>query len=180
MSANAFLLEFQLKNSEIKKLNKMYIENLLHNIVFCSFFAIFSLCVFFDFINTDSTSDLNQWLIKSVIFIILIVIIQISTVDMITRLIYKIVKRLLKFDKFQSQYKLIFNYTDICIRSPFVELTHKWSKIDKVILTKDSLFIYLKEQNAYIISISTKNCEFRKMQELVDFVEKNVMQVLKV
>ncbi len=177
MSAAAFLLEFQLKNSEIKKLNKMYIENLLQNIVFCTFSVVFSLYVIFDFINTDSQAE---WLIKSLLSIIFIVVIQMLTVNFISKIIYRIIKRLLKFDKFQRQYKLVFNYTNICICSPFIELTHKWSKIDKVILTKDSLFLYLKEQNAYIISISTKNCEFRKMQELVDFLEKNVIQVLKV
>ncbi|WP_167365446.1 YcxB family protein [Flavobacterium phragmitis] len=86
----------------------------------------------------------------------------------------------MRLDKFPNRYKLTFTYSDICVKSPLGELTHKWSKIEKVILTKNFLFFYIKERNGYIISISKKDSDYRKIEELLSFVEKNVIPVIKV
>jgi hypothetical protein len=58
--------------------------------------------------------------------------------------------------------------------------SHKWCKIEKAILTKDFFFLYVKEKNGYIISISNKCNNKRKISELVAFMENNVIQVTKV
>jgi len=60
------------------------------------------------------------------------------------------------------------------------EFAHKWTQIEKAILTKDFFFLYIKERNGYIISISNKDTETRNMKELIAFVENNVTQITKV
>ena len=60
------------------------------------------------------------------------------------------------------------------------EIVHKWSQIEKAILTKDFFFLYIKDRNRYIISISNKDNNDRKMDELIAFVESNVTPVTKV
>lgn len=60
------------------------------------------------------------------------------------------------------------------------EIVHKWSQIEKAILTKDFFFLYIKDRNRYIISISNKDNNDRKMDELIAFVESNVTRVTKV
>ncbi|WP_415780332.1 YcxB family protein [Flavobacterium chungbukense] len=124
--------------------------------------------------------DLFQWLIQSCLLIVFFVIIQFSFVDAISKGVFKLTKRLMKKEKFINRYKLTFNYYNICIRSPLGELTHKWSKIEKVISTKNFLFLYIKERNGYIISISKKDYDCRKIEELLSFVEKNVITIIKV
>ncbi|MDQ6471702.1 YcxB family protein [Flavobacterium sp. LHD-80] len=89
-------------------------------------------------------------------------------------------KKLLKFDNFINKYKLNFTNSLIYVRSPLGEFTHKWSQIDKAILTKDFFFLYVKEKNNYIISISNKYNNDRNMTDLIAFVESNVTQVIKV
>lgn len=60
------------------------------------------------------------------------------------------------------------------------EIIHKWSQIEKAILTKDFFFLYIKDRNRYIISISNKDNNGRKMDELIAFVETNVTPITKV
>jgi hypothetical protein len=58
--------------------------------------------------------------------------------------------------------------------------SHKWCKIEKAILTKDFFFLYVKEKNGYIISISNKCNNKGKISELVAFIENNITKVTKV
>lgn len=177
MTAANFSLEFQLSISEIRKLNKMYFRHLFkERIVFC-LFAVLILIIFVDYILEI---DFLQWLIQSLLLVVFFVVIQFSFLDFISKAIFKLTKRVLQAEKFQSKYKLTFTYSNISVRSPLGELTHKWSKIEKVILTKNFLFLYVKERNGYIISISKKDYDCRKMEELLSFVEKNVIHVVKV
>ncbi|MNE61063.1 hypothetical protein D3C80_1562470 [compost metagenome] len=74
----------------------------------------------------------------------------------------------------------MFTNSKVCIRFPLGRLTHKWNTIEKAILTKNFLFLYIKEENNYIISISRKDYDCRKMEELLAFVEQNVTHIIKV
>ncbi|MFH6994797.1 hypothetical protein [Flavobacterium sp. FlaQc-48] len=85
-----------------------------------------------------------------------------------------------KSDNFACKYRFHFTNSFICIHSPLGDFTHKWSKIEKAMLTRDFLFLYFKEKNGYIISISTKYSDRRNMEELISFVENNVIHVIKV
>ncbi len=57
---------------------------------------------------------------------------------------------------------------------------HKWSQIEKAILTKDFFFLYVKDADQHIISISNKNTNGRNMGELLTFVESNVTEITKI
>ncbi|PBJ04387.1 YcxB family protein [Flavobacterium sp. ACN6] len=177
MTSANFLLEFQLNVSEIKQLNKMYFKHLFkERIVFCMV-ALLTAVVGIDFILE---SDFLQWLISSLALVVVFIIIQFCCINTISDMIFELSKRLLKFDKFHNKYKLIFTYSDISVHSPLGALTHKWSKIEKVISTKDALFLYIKERNGYIISISKKEYHCQKIEELLAFVESNIITVTKI
>lgn len=177
MTAANFSLEFQLNISEIRKLNKMYFRHLFKERIVFGLLFILMLTIFVDFIIE---TDFFQWLIKSLVLIVLFVLIHFSCTDIISRMVFQLTKKLLQLDRFHNSYKLKFTYSDICITSPLGELTHKWTKIEKVISTKSFLFLYIKERNNYIISISKKNYNTLKMEELLGFVEKNIMNVTRV
>ncbi|MBW1655382.1 YcxB family protein [Flavobacterium quisquiliarum] len=177
MTTASFSLEFQLNISEVKKLNKMYFKHLLRErIVYC-FLAVLMFVIFVDY---TVETDFFDWLLRSLFLVVAFVIIQFSFIDIISKTVFKWIKKLMRLDKFPNRYKLTFTYSDICVKSPLGELTHKWSKIEKVILTKNFLFFYVKEQNSYIISISKKDSDSRKIDELLSFVEKNVIPIIKV
>lgn len=177
MTSANFLLEFQLNISEIKQLNKMYFKHLFkERIVFCMLTLLtFVVCI--DFILE---TDFLQWLISSLVLVVAFIIIQFFCINTISNMVFQLSKRLLKFDKFHRKYKLIFTYSDICVHSPLGALTHKWTKIEKVISTKDGLFLYVKERNNYIISISKKEYHCRKIEELLAFIESNITTVTKI
>lgn len=180
MNTTNFSLEFPLNFSEIRKLNKMYFEHLFkQHIIFISIFILLVL-IFFDLININFEDDFFLWLIRSLGIIVFFVIIENSFVDTLSEFVFKIVKRLLRFKKLNSRYKFVFTNSKVCIRFPLGRLTHKWTTIEKAILTKSFLFLYIKEQNNYIISISRKDYDYRKMEELLAFVEQNVVHVIKV
>ncbi|WP_431242055.1 YcxB family protein [Flavobacterium sp. P21] len=104
---------------------------------------------------------------------------QYSFVKTVSDLIFRLIKKLLKFDKFISKYKLNFTNSFIYVRSPIGEVSHKWSHIEKAILTKDFLLLYIKEKNGYIISISNKYNTNRNLGKLIAFVESNGTHITK-
>lgn len=177
MTAANFSLEFQLNISEVRKLDKMYFRHLFKERIVFGLLIILILTIFVDF---TLENDFFQWLIKSLVLIVFFVIIQFSFIDSISRVVFELTKKVLKVDKYHNQYKLKFTYSDISIKSPLGELTHKWTKIEKVISTKNFLFLYIKERNNYIISISKKDYNSLKIEELLAFVENNVMHIIKV
>lgn len=177
MKAANFSLEFQLNISEIRKLNKMYFEHLFKERLIYVFFVVALIVLFLDFINE---ADFFQWLISCLVTLVFLVVIQFFFLDAISRTIFCLTKWLIQYHKFYSRYKLTFTYSDVCVRSPLRDLKHKWTKIEKVISTKNFLFLYVKERNAYIISISKKDHNCQKIEELVSFVENHVMHVIKV
>lgn len=173
-------MEFELNVSEIRKLNKMYFENLYkQRVLIFSSVLLFSL-ILFDFFDTDANKDIFQWIIRSLIIIVFFLLIQYLFVDTICNVIFATAEKLLRFDKFISRYKFNFTNSLICVHSPLGEIKHKWNKIEKAILTKDFFFLYIKEDNAYIISISAKNNKGRDMEKLLEFIESNVTHVIKI
>ncbi|SCY92845.1 YcxB-like protein [Flavobacterium anhuiense] len=178
MNTTNFFLEFPLNFSEIRKLNKMYFEHLFKQRVIFISILILLLLIFSDFININFEDDFFLWLIRSLGIIVFFVVFENSFVDAVSGITFQIAKRLLRFKNLNSRYKFVFTNSKLCIRFPLGRLTHKWATIEKAILTKNFLFLYIKEQNNYIISISRKDC--RKMEELLTFVEQNVIHIIKV
>jgi len=56
---------------------------------------------------------------------------------------------------------------------------HKWSQIERAVLTKDFFFLYVKDEDHHIISISNKFNNGRNINELIAFVEHNVVEITK-
>lgn len=180
MNTANFSLEFKLDLNEIRKLNKMYFKDLYKKKVMLFLAILLCTTVLFDFFNLKSDNDFIQWMIGSLVLIILFLLFHYSLVNAICKMTFHLIKRLLKFDGFIKKYK--FNFTDsfICVRSPIGVFTHEWSCIEKAIMTKDFLFLYVKDKNGYIISISNNYNDSRQMNELVSFVNKNVTQIAKI
>lgn len=177
MNTADFSLEFQLNISEIKKLNKMYFRHLFRErIVFFLPFVLLAVIL----IDYSIENDIFDWLLRSLFLIVFFVIIQFSFIDVISKMVFKLIKKLIELNKSSNNYKLAFTYSDICVKSPLGELTHKWTTIEKVIQTKNFLFFYIRERNGYIISISKKEIDSRNIGELLSFIEKNVIQVINV
>jgi hypothetical protein len=177
MNSSNFLLQFELNVSEIQRLNKMYFKNIYKNRILLSSCAVLFFFIFFDL---NGQHDLVEWIIRSLMLIIFFLIVQYSFVNSICKIIFRLSKSLLKSGNLAHKYKLNFTNSYINIRSPFGNFTHNWSKIEKAILTKDFLFLYVKDRNGYIISISNNRADERKIEELISFVENNVTHVLKV
>ncbi|RYJ37645.1 hypothetical protein NU08_3419 [Flavobacterium anhuiense] len=177
MPASNFSLELQLNISEIRKLNKMYFEHLFKEWIVYVLFIVALVTATLEFVRE---ADFFQWLISCLLTLVLLVVIQFFFVDVISRTILGLAKRLIMYHQFYNRYKLTFTYFDISIQSPLGELKHKWTKIEKVISTKKSLFLYVKEKNTYIISISKKDHNCQEIEKLLSFVENHVMNVIKV
>ncbi|MRX70389.1 YcxB-like protein [Flavobacterium resistens] len=180
MNIASFSVEFKLNIVEIRKLNKMYLKSLFQERVRFSFTVLFIFFIFLNLFYLDNNTDLIILITRNLILIILFLVFQYSFVDTIGKVFFDLTKRLLKFDNFISKYKFNFTNSLIYVYSPLGEFTHKWSHIDKAILTKDFFFLYVKEKNNYIISISNKYNQNRDMRELIAFVESNVTKVIKV
>lgn len=158
----------------------MYFKQLLRErLVFISLLLLI-LLVSFDFTHINLANDFFDWLLRSLVLIIIFVFIERSFVNVISKFFFQLTDKLLKFDKFHNRYRFTFTSSNICVKSPLGELRHKWSNIEKVILTKNFLFLYIKDRNNYIISISKKEYDFRKMEDLIVFLEKNVTHIIKV
>ncbi|SHM84264.1 YcxB family protein [Flavobacterium chilense] len=177
MNSSDFSLQFGLNVSEIQKLNKMYFENIYKDRILLASCAVLFFVIFFDL---RSEYDLIEWIIRSLALIIFFLMVQYSFVNSVCKIIFRLAKRFLKSERFVNKYRFHFTGSFICIHSPLGDFTHKWSKIEKAILTKDFLFLYFKERNGYIVSISNKGSNKRNMDELISFVENNVIHIIKV
>ncbi|WP_264550757.1 YcxB family protein [Flavobacterium sp. N2038] len=177
MINSKFSLEFKLSPVEIRKLNKMYFKNLYEDKV--RIFSFVLLLVSF-IISLNYNTDFVTWIIRNLIFVVLFLVFQYSFVNAICRLIFKLIKKLAKFDKYINKYKLNFTNSFIYVHSPLGDVKHKWNQIENAILTKDFFFLYIKEKNNYIISISNEQNSGRNIDKLIAFVEGNVTPVIKV
>lgn len=180
MKTSNFFLEFDLNTSEIRKLNKMYFNNLYKERVIIFSAVMLLLVVFFDFFDLNDDVDYIQWLVRNLILIILFFLFQYSFVSTMSKVVLQFTKKLLKYHKFTDKYKFNFTNSSIYVHSPMGEFVHKWSQIEKAILTKDFFFLYVRGRNGYIISISNKYKSDRKIDELIAFVETNVTHITKI
>lgn len=179
MNTSNLSLIFELNPSEIRKLNKMYFKNVYKERVVILSFMMLLFLMFFDSFSLNDDNEFVQWAIKNVLLVLVFFLFQYSIVDTICKIIFQLTKKLLRFDKFVTKYKFNFTNSSIYVHSPLGEVVHKWNKIEKAILTKDFFFLYVKDRNGYIISISNK-CNDRNMNELITFVENNVTPITKV
>ncbi len=179
-NATNFSMEFELSVSEIRKLNKMYFEQLYKQRILIFSSLVLCSIIVLDFFNKDENNDVFQWIIKSLLIIVFFLLIQYSFVQALCNVIFKIAQKLVRFDTFISQYKFNFTNSLLCVHSPLGEIKHRWNKIEKAILTKDFFFLYIKERNAYIISISTKNSSGRDIKKLLEFIDTNVTPIIKI
>ncbi|WP_316633707.1 YcxB family protein [uncultured Flavobacterium sp.] len=177
MNTSALSLEFELSLSEIQKLNKMYFKHLFKERMLVMFCIVLFLLIF---VNLENDNDLIEWIIRSLALIIFFLMIQHSIVNSICKIIFRATDKLLKSRNLIHKYRFNFTSSFIYVHSPLGSFKHKWNKIEKAILTKDFFFLYVKERNGYIISISNKDAEARNMKELITFIEKNVTHVTKV
>jgi len=177
MNSSDFSLQFELDVSEIQKLNKMYFENIYKDRILLASCAVLLFFIFFDL---RGEYDLIEWITRSLALIIFFLLVQYSVVNSVCKIIFRLAKKKLKSERFLNKYRFHFTSSFICVHSPLGDFTHNWSKIEKAILTKDFLFLYFKEKNGYIVSISNKCSNKRNMNELISFVENNVIHVAKV
>lgn len=180
MNASDFSLEFELNGTEIQKLNKMYFKNLYKEKVTIFSIVLLLFSIVYDCFSLDDGNDLVIWIIRNLVLIVFFLIFQYSFVNAVCKMIFQMIRKLLKFDSFIKKYKFNFTNSFIYVHSPLGKIAHKWSQIEKAILTKDFFFLYVKEKNGYIISISNKNKDGRDIKELIAFVESNVTQITKV
>ncbi|KRB59966.1 YcxB family protein [Flavobacterium sp. Root186] len=179
MNTSNFSLEFRLNADEVRKLNKMYFKNLYKERVRILFGFVLLFSIFYDFSEWNNGSDLIIWIIRNLTFVIIFLMLQCSFVNMICKLTFQLIKKLLRFDRLILKYKFNFTNSFIYVHSPLGEFVHKWTQIEKAILTKDFFYLYIKEKNGYIISISNKN-QNRDIKKLIAFIESNVIQITKV
>lgn len=180
MAIANFSLEFDLNTSEIRKLNKMYFKDIYQKKILFFLILLLLTVVTANLLFLSNDNDWGELLIGNLFLILFFLLFQYAFVDAICKLIFSLIKRLLKFEYFISKYKFNFTNSLVYIHSPLGEFAHKWSHIEKAILTKDFLFLYFKDKNGYIISISNKYNSNRKMEELIAFVEKNVTHITKI
>jgi len=181
MNTTNFSLEFGLNAVEIQKLNKMYFKNLYIERVRIFFVLLLVVSIFYDFFDLDKSNDVDfiNWIIRDLAFVIIFLLLQYSFVNSVCKLIFQLIKKLVKSRVFVDQYKFNFTGSSIYVHSPLGEFVHKWTQIEKAILTKDFFLLYVKERNGYIISISNKNKE-RNLDKLITFIENNVTCITKV
>ncbi|WP_291287269.1 hypothetical protein [Flavobacterium sp.] len=174
MSTSAFSLEFDLNNAEIRTMNKMYFKDLYKKRV-TFFLAIVLLGIVF--LGGDHNHDFFQWILRDLILVIFFLLFHCLIVNTICKVTFRVIKRLLKFDRLLRRYKFSFTNSFIGVHSPLGGFTHQWCQIEKAILTKDFFLLYIRDKNAYIISISTKDNCCHKIAELIAFIDGNVTPV---
>jgi hypothetical protein len=180
MNSSPFSLEFELNVIEIQKLNKMYFKHLFKERVTYATVIVLLIAIFFDFFTLNTDADLLQWELRNFIFVLLFLMFHYSFVNTICKIIFKLTKKLLKYTNSMGKYKLNFTNSYIYVNSPLGAFAHKWSQIEKAILTKDFFFLYVKDADQHIISISNKHTDGRNMSKLLTFVESNVTEITKI
>ncbi|MCD0467112.1 hypothetical protein [Flavobacterium sp. ENC] len=179
MNTSKFSAEFELNINEIQKLNKMYFKRLYKGRVTFFFVIIMVSFLVYDFLNLESQEDFFKFQLRSLVLIVSFFMFQYSFVNATCRLLFKLIRRLIGYSSLFGKYKLNFTSSDIHVNSPLGAFVHKWSQIDKAVLTKDFFFLYVKDKEQHIISISNKFNNNRNMIDLITFVDRHVTQIMK-
>jgi len=180
MNTSKFSLEIELNVIEIQKLNKMYFKHLYKERVTYATVLVLLILIFFDFFSLHTDTDLLQWILRNFVLILLFLMFHYSLVNTICKIIFKLTKKFLAYTNCMGKYKLNFTNSCIYVNSPLGAFAHKWSQIEKAILTKDFFFLYVKDAEQHIISISNKHTDGRNMNKLLTFVESNVTEITKI
>ncbi|TCN54600.1 YcxB family protein [Flavobacterium circumlabens] len=179
MNTSKFSAEFELNINEIQKLNKMYFKRLYKGRVRVFFILILVAFLFFDFLNLESQEDFMKWQLQSLILIVSFFMFHYSFVNATCKFFFKFMRKLVGYSSLTGRYKLNFTSSYIYVNSPLGAFAHTWSQIDKAVLTKDFFFLYVKDKDQHIISISNKSGCHRNMTDLITFVERHVMHITK-
>lgn len=174
MTNTTFSLQFDLNLCEIRKLNKMYFRGLYQKRIL---FFLATLLLVYIFTDLSNNNDVVELVIRDLLLVIVFLLFQYTFINAICKVIFQLINKLLQSDRFISRYKFNFTNSNIYVHSPLGEYIHTWSQIENAILTKDFFFLYIRDKNNYIISISNK---YRKLDELITFIENNVTQITKV
>jgi len=179
MNTSRFSLEFELNVAEVRKLNKMYFKCLYKERVTVLTVIVLVFLIFVDFLSVDNDDDFIKWQLRNTVLIVLFLMFHYTVVKTICRLIFQFTKKIADCSTLFSKYKFNFTNSFIYVQSPLGAFAHKWSQIEKAVLTKDFFFLYVKDNDQHIISISNKFDESRNINELIEFVESNVTKVIK-
>lgn len=180
MNMSNFSIEFELNVTEIQKLNKMYFKRLCKERVTIFFIIALSCCIFFDFTNLENDADFIKWQLRSLGLVVSFFVFHYAVVNTICNVIFKIIRKLVRCTNFVGKYKLNFTNSCIHVKAPIGAFAHKWNQIEKAILTKDFFFLYVKDADQHIISISNKGKIDKNRSDLIAFVEHNVTEITKV
>jgi hypothetical protein len=179
MGTSKFSLEFELNVAEVRKLNKMYFKRLYKERVTIVSVIVLAFLIFFDFFNLNSDEDFIKWELRTIAFIVLFLMFHYPIVNAICRIIFQLSKKIADYSTVFGKYKFNFTNSFIYVHSPLGAFAHKWSQIEKAVLTKDFFFLYVKDDDQHIISISNKFNKGRNINELIAFVESNVIEITK-
>lgn len=179
MNTSKFSAEFELNMNEIQKLNSMYFKRLYKVRVSIFFIIILLTFLFFDFFNLESPEDFTKWQLKSLVLVVSFFMFHYSFVNATCKFLFKFMRKLFGYTGLMGKYKLNFTNSDIQLNSPLGAFAHKWSQIEKAVLTKDFFFLYVKDKDQHIISISNKADSSRNISDLITFVELHVTQITK-
>ncbi|MEP6932000.1 MAG: hypothetical protein ABI850_18395 [Flavobacterium sp.] len=179
MNTSKFSAEFELNINEIQKLNKMYFKRLYKGRVTVFFIIILMSFLFYDFFNLESQEDFIKWQLRSLVLIVSFFMFHYTFVNATCKIIFKLMRQLVGYTGFIGRYKLNFTNSYIYVNSPLGAFAHKWSQIEKAVLTKDFFFLYVKDTDQHIISISNKYNNKRNMPDLIAFVARNVTDITK-
>lgn len=179
MNTSKFSAEFELNITEIQKINKMYFKRLYKGRVTFFFVIITVSFLLYDFLNLESQEDFLKFQVRSLVLVVLFFMFHYSFVNVTCRLLFKLIRRLMGYSTLIGKYKLNFTSSDIHVNSPLGAFAHKWSQIDKAVLTKDFFFLYVRDKEQHIISISNKFNSNRNMTDLITFVDRHVTQIMK-
>ena len=105
-----FTLEFKLNSIEIRKLNKMYFKRIYkERFRFFSLILLFFL-IFFDVFDWNDDNDFIRWFSRNLVLILFFLLFQSHIVNTLCRTFFKLIRKLMKFERFLRSYK--FNFTN--------------------------------------------------------------------
>ncbi|MFH7013555.1 YcxB family protein [Flavobacterium sp. FlaQc-52] len=180
MNTSKISIEFELNVTEIQKLNKMYFKRLYKERVTVLFTIALVGFIFLDFFNLKSDDDVLKWYLRSAVLMVSFFVFHYAFVNTICKVIFKVMRKLEGYTNFIGKYRLNFTNSNIRVNSPIGAFVHKWSQIEKAVLTKDFFFLYVKDTDQHIISISNRCKNGRNLSDLIAFVENNVTEIMKI
>ncbi|WP_166922253.1 hypothetical protein [Flavobacterium poyangense] len=158
----------------------MYFKRLCKERVTFFFIIALTCCIFFDFFNLENDDDFIKWQLRSLVLVVSFFIFHYALANTICKVIFTVIRKLVRCSNFVGKYRLNFTNSCIYVKAPLGAFAHKWNQIEKAILTKDFFFLYVKDADHHIITISNRGKNDKKRNDLIAFVEHNVTEITKV